>query len=289
MIKRILKNAIKVPLQVLKRYKAKKGLSQLISNEYPVLRSIGCALHQSLDNIICVDEKKLIYLIEKRRYHLLSLDKQIPIIDYGAGSQHLNRRKEEMEIGIGSNMKISDICKASKSEFWSIFLFKMIRNLKPLSCLELGSCLGISASYQATALKINGIGNITTLEGSPEIARIAQETFQILKLENVSMVIGPFHKILKDVFESCKPIDFFFNDGHHDHYAVIKYFDESTNYLSDEAVIVFDDISWSPGMRRAWNRIEDDERVTASIDLNTMGIALVQKNSKSKYKFKISI
>ena len=81
----------------------------------------------------------------------------------------------------------------------------------------------------------------------------------------------------------------FFNDGHHDHFAVIQYFNESLPYLADEAVIVFDDISYSPGMRKAWTQIEDDERVSVSIDLQTVGIVLVGKNLATKEKFRIPL
>jgi hypothetical protein len=49
---------------------------------------------------------------------------------------------------------------ASKPYFWSLLLFKLIRKFRPSICLELGTCLGISASFQAAALKLNGIGKI---------------------------------------------------------------------------------------------------------------------------------
>ena len=178
---------------------------------------------------------------------------------------------------------------ASKPTFWAIFLFKLIRKLEPSSCVELGSCVGISASYQATALSINGKGSLITLEGSTEIAKIAKDTLESLNLQNTSVVTGPFHETLKGVLESSKPIDFFFNDGHPDHDAVIQYFNEALPNLSDEAVFVVDDISWSPGMRKAWTEIEDDKRVTASIDLKTIGIALIGNKSAIKEKFRFPL
>ncbi len=110
-----------------------------------------------------------------------------------------------------------------------------------------------------------------------------------MNLQNASVITGPFHETLKAVLESSKPIDFFFNDGHHDHDAVLAYFNEALPNLSNEAVIVFDDISWSPGMRKAWIEIEADERVTASIDLQTMGIALVGNNLAANEKFRIPL
>ena len=63
-----------------------------------------------------------------------------------------------------------------------------------------------------------------------------------------------------EVFKNSDPIDLFFNDGHHDRDAVINYFEKVLPYLSKNAVIVIDDISWSPGMKSAWMEIENDPR-----------------------------
>jgi len=287
MIKRILKKFLMLPIQMFRRRKVSKEPTQLTSHKHPKLKAIGDALHESLTYTISSEEQKWINLIEQRRSFLLSSDKEIAVIDYGAGSPDSNRTKKEMEKGVQSTALVAKICKASKSEFWATFLFKMIRKIGPSSCVELGSCVGISASYLAAALNINDRGKLLSLEGSPEIAKIAKETLSNLNLQNGSVITGPFHKTLRGVLESAKPIDFFFNDGHHDHDAVIQYFNESLPYLSDEAIIVFDDISWSPGMRKAWTEIEDDERVSASIDFKNIGIVLVGKTLTTKEKFRI--
>lgn len=289
MIERTLKAALRFSIRLLRKHKARSALTQLTLHEYPKLKAVGDALHESLTNILATEEQEVIAQIEQRRSFLLSSNKTIAVIDYGAGRPSSIRTKEEMGKGVQSAALVADICKASKPAFWATFLFKLIRKLEPLSCVELGACVGISASYQAAALKINGKGHLHTLEGSPEIANIANDTLKHLNLQNASVVTGPFHETLKGVLESSKPIDFFFNDGHHDHDAVIHYFNEALPNLSNEAVIVFDDISWSPGMRKAWTEIEDDERVTASIDLHTIGIALVGNNLPTKAKFRIPL
>jgi predicted O-methyltransferase YrrM len=45
-------------------------------------------------------------------------------------------------------------------------LFKLVRTLQPATIVELGTCIGISAAYQAAAQQINHRGRIVTLEGS---------------------------------------------------------------------------------------------------------------------------
>jgi predicted O-methyltransferase YrrM len=289
MIKRILKVALRLPVQMLRRYKARPAIAKLRLLEHPRLKAVGDALYESLTNTFSAEEREMIAQIEQRRSFLLNSNKTIAVIDYGAGHPSSKRTKEEMEKGIKSTAFVADICRASKPAFWAVILFKLIRKIEPSSCVELGSCVGISASYQAAALTINRKGSLLTLEGSPEIAKIATETLDILNYRNASVITGPFHETLKGVLESSKPIDFFFNDGHHDHDAVIKYFNEALPNLSNEAVIVFDDISWSPGMKKVWNEIKDNERVTASIDLDKIGIALVGNNPATKAKFRIPL
>ena len=284
-----LKNVLKLPLQLLKRYKAKKPLAQLASHQDIRLKAIGTAIQESLADDLTIQEREAISLIEERRSFLLESDEEIAIVDYGAGQPDSNRTEEEMERGVQSNVQVAKVTEASKPQFWATILFKIVRKLEPLSCVELGSCVGISASYQASALNINGKGAIVTLEGASEIANIAKETFERTGINNASVVSGPFHQNLHGVLEASKPVDFFFNDGHHDHDAVIRYFNEAMPYLSNGAVVVIDDISWSSGMRKAWAEIEEDERVSATIDLHNIGIAIVKSDLASKVKFRIPL
>lgn len=287
-MKKILKRFLRPLIQMLRRHKARTALNKLKSHKHPKLKAIGEALHESLTHNISDEEQKWIKLIEQRRSFLLQSNEEIAVIDFGAGEPNSNRKKGDMEKGVQSTALVADICKfGSKSQLWATILFKMIRKLEPSSCVELGSCVGISASYLTAALNINGKGELFSLEGSPETAKIAKETLDKLNLQNGSVIVGPFHETLKSVLKSANPIDFFFNDGHHDYDAVIQYFNESLPYLANESVIVFDDISWSPGMRMAWTKIENDERVSVSIDLQAIGIVLVGKKLPIKEKIRI--
>jgi predicted O-methyltransferase YrrM len=235
------------------------------------------------------EERESISRIEKYRSTLLGSEEEIAVIDYGAGDPDSNRSREEMDRGVESTALVADVCKASKPAFWAELLFRLVRELEPASCVELGTSLGISAAYQGTALRLNGKGSLITLEGSPETARIAVETFRYLDLANVSVEVGPFHQTLSGVLESAAPVDYFFNDGHHDRDAVIEYFDATKPHLSEDAVVVFDDISWSPGMRKAWTEIEDDPRVSTSFDLREIGIALIGDGTSGKEQYRIPL
>jgi hypothetical protein len=169
MIKKILNKFLRLPIQMFRRYKARITLTQLTSHQHPKLKAIGDALRESLTQNISGEEQKWIDLIEQRRSFLLNSDQEIAVIDYGAGNSDSHRTKEDMKKGVESTALVANISKASKPKFWGTFLFKMIRKLEPSSCVELGSCVGISASYLTAALTINGKGELFSLEGSPEI------------------------------------------------------------------------------------------------------------------------
>lgn len=287
MIKRILRAGINYPIRQYRRRTASSTI--LESHSSAIVKGIGVALRETLRDTAIQRERDCWRLIEERRCSLSRSRKSIRTLDYGAGQAGSRRTKAEMEHGVELTARVSSICRASKPAFWARFLFKLIRNLRPSSCLELGSCVGKSAAYQAAALQLNGRGTLVTIEGAPAIAEIAQETVNHLRLDNVRVIAGPFRTTLCDAMAATRPIDFFFNDGHHDGDAVIAYFNQAFPSLSRQSTIVFDDISWSPSMRAAWNKIEMDERVSTTIDFDAMGIAVINKDATAKDRFRIPL
>lgn len=250
------------------------SLDMLTNSNILQINAVGNALKELLSNTFSENEKKAIIQIEQRRKQLLETDDLIEVVDYGAGNKNSIRDKEDQFRGVVFNKKVSEICNASKPPFWAMFLFKLVKHLKPSTCVELGTCVGISAAYQTSALELNEKGHLFTLEGATQIADVAKHTLANLKLARATVVTGPFHQTLIDVLSNNKPIDYFFNDGHHDHDAVLAYLDQSAPFLAENAVIVFDDIAWSKGMSDAWQSIQNDQRVRASVDLGVIGIAV---------------
>jgi predicted O-methyltransferase YrrM len=288
-IHRTLLRGARLPGHLLRRHRAKAAAARLASHRSPRARAVGAALRETLTRTLTAAERGQLSRIEERRAALLRSRHEIAVIDYGAGTPDSTRTAEEMEQGFPSSALVADVAKASKSPFWATLLFKLVRRLEPRSCVELGSCVGISAAYQAAALAMNGKGRLVSIEGSPEIARVASETLSLLQLRNASVVTGSFQTVLPEVLGSASPVDYFFNDGHHDHDAVLQYFHQALPSLAAEAVVVFDDISWSPGMRKAWTSIEEDERVEVAIDLRIMGVAVVSREPRFKETVRIPL
>jgi len=233
----------------------------------------------TLKNDLIPEEKVWIDKIEKLRENLNASTTEISLVDYGAGKSDEHRTQQDMYTGKTVTTTVGEVCRSgSKSPFWSFLLFNLVREFKPAVCIELGTCLGISTSYQAVALSLNKAGKIVTIEGATTLAKCAEQNIEAIGLENVRVVAGRFQDVLDEVLNESGPVDFVFIDGHHDEKATMRYFDQIIPFLANQGVVlVFDDISWSPGMKKAWKKIKVDERVKISVDLRKVGICLMKK------------
>jgi predicted O-methyltransferase YrrM len=138
--------------------------------------------------------------------------------------------------------------------------------------------------YLASALKLNGVGKIVTLEGAEPLASIAIKNFKTLELNNIDLILGKFQDTLENVLVQQKFFDFVFIDGNHDENATIKYFNQIYPYLSEKAIVIFDDISWSQGMKNAWDTIQNDKKVNYAFNLHNIGICLFEPEGVNKSK-----
>jgi predicted O-methyltransferase YrrM len=211
--------------------------------------------------------------IEALRASLMADQRPIKVIDYGAGATGETRSKELMAAGLVTQVPISQVSMNSKPTAWAQMLYQVVLETRPRACLEMGTCVGLTAAYIALALKEAGDGGaLISLEGAPSIAEIAKRTLASQQLEKaVEIVVGPFSATLASAL-ARKSLDFVFVDGHHDREATIDYWQQILPHLSDRSLVVFDDIRWSPGMEEAWTRISSDPRVNWSVDLDVMGI-----------------
>ncbi len=195
----------------------------------------------------------------------------VEIDDFGAGVPLSSG-------GIKKNVNVGDISvQNSRSQQWLQLMFKLMRELKPVTVLELGTCIGISGMYCAAGLAMNTTGTVVTVEGAKAYAALAAENFSALALTNVVQYTGRFSDLLPGILNKHRPVDFVFVDGHHDGDATVSYFEQLIPFLSASAWILFDDISWSKGMKNAWKTISRDERVSFSANLSLVGICYIQR------------
>lgn len=136
---------------------AKKMLRELRTEADPASQSLAKALEPFLNHRICPEEEEFINRIESLRKKLWASTEQISVVDYGAVSAQATLPSAETAQGMTVQRGVGQTCKGgSMPPMWGLLLFKLIREFKPTSGLELGTSLGISAAYQASAMEING-------------------------------------------------------------------------------------------------------------------------------------
>ncbi len=197
-----------------------------------------------------------------------------------AARQRLLQRKEPLADGslpVGpydDGVTVAAACGASKPKKSALFLYHLARELQPDLVIELGTNVGISSAYLASALRKNGKGRLVTLEASPYRIRCAKEVHASVGLKNVTYVQGLFADTLAPTLREIGAVDFAFIDGHHQYQPTLDYFQVIHAHAARNATYVFDDIRWSEGMLRAWKEIQRDDRLTIAADFHTVGVCV---------------
>ena len=218
--------------------------------------------------------------IERRRELLKVCQDELEVVDFGS------QGKPE---GLHVRRKVCDIAKWHlESAQIGQMLFRMIHFMgqnekRPLEILELGTSLGITTAYLAAADSRN---RVVTLEGSGELLMVAQGVWKMLKLENIEWQEGNIdHTLYKRARER---LDVVFVDANHTYDATIRYVDFLLPKLSNNGMIVVDDIHYSKEMERAWETLKNDDRVTTTMDVCHAGILFVNRCFlKRHYKIRI--
>lgn len=213
--------------------------------------------------------------IEDFRFKLLRNQNKIKVEDFGAGA--LQKKQHQRSISKIAKTSLLDTHHAQ-------LLFRLANRFQPRTMIELGSSLGITASYLASACKN---AQLYTFEGSPEIAKIAQHHLKEIGSKNSQVVIGSFDEQLPLIIQHLETVDFAFIDGNHRYEPTLKYFEWILEKINHSTVLIFDDIYWSKEMTQAWKTIIAHPKVTISIDLFRMGLVFFRtENPKQDFKVK---
>ena len=205
------------------------------------------------------------------RKAMLADKRVINVTDLGAGSK-VNSSKMRSVSGIARH--------SGKAERYGQLLFRLVNYFQPSTMLELGTSLGLSTLYQASARRS---GRMITIEGCTEIAEIARENISQLKLDNVELITGNFDDVLPAALKSLGSIDYAFFDGNHRKAPTLNYFEEALKYAHNDSVFIFDDIHWSDEMEEAWEAIKAHPQVTVTVDLFFMGLVFFRKEQREEH------
>ena len=118
----------------------------------------------------------------------------------------------------------------------------------------------------------NPMAHIHTLEGSSQIANLAQTHFNQLEAHNIHLTRGNIDQTLEKVLTGLPKVDLLYMDANHRYEPTLRYFEQSISKLHPKSLVVLDDIHWSAEMNRAWREIMTKKEVSLSLDLFEAGI-----------------
>lgn len=208
--------------------------------------------------------------LEAMRADMLRRDDLIKIVDLGAGSRVSNNTQKSI-----AQIAKTSLSTAKKAQF----LFRLVKYMQPNHILELGTSLGLSALYMHKGCSS---AKLTTIEGSPEIAHVAKHYFDIEKAD-ISLINSSFDDALNSPALSDNKYEIIYLDGNHTQEATLRYVDMLYGNLSEDSVVVLDDIYWSSGMTKAWKQLKVDKRFNFAIDLYDYGL-LIKKAAEEGHK-----
>jgi predicted O-methyltransferase YrrM len=234
-------------------------------------------VYQLADEVIYDFSQKNEYQeIEAQRKKLLNDQRTITVTDLGAGS-HLNKNRTKQVRQIAKN--------ALKSPKLAQLIYRIAKSHQPKNLIELGTCLGITSAYLAQACPN---AEVLTIEGCPQTAAVATQNFTELGVQNVKLQVGNFNDLLPTAISDRAQLDFVYIDGNHTKEATLNYFNWCLPKVTENTLLIFDDIYWSQGMKEAWEEIKAHPEVTVTVDLFWIGLVYFKKGQvKEHFKLKV--
>lgn len=201
---------------------------------------------------------------ESVRNQWLLDNREIVVQDQGAGSG----------LFPGSKRRIADLAKGvATPPLFCRWLFRIVRFGQPARMLELGTSLGISTLYQWGAAPK---ARMITVEGCPETARLARQSFRSFHC-TAELRVGAFAGKLPSALEDLGQLDHLYLDGDHSREGTLAYLKQCLPYTHAGTVWVIGDIHWSAEMEKAWKEIQAFPEVRMTIDLFSMGVVLFRQ------------
>lgn len=176
--------------------------------------------------------------------------------------------------------------KTSISDYYGKILSSTCSYLNAKHFLELGTSLGVSAAYLASSnSSIKGVTIDSNLNSTTKSQSLFDEFFFPHQVEFNN---GKFNDILPYVLKDENKFDFVFIDGDHKYESTIDYVSQIKLFLSDNAVIVLDDIRWSRDMYRAWQELIQLTEFNYTVDFGRIGLLFKVNNNSPKQHFYIN-
>ncbi|MFW6020091.1 MAG: O-methyltransferase [Bacteroidales bacterium] len=154
-------------------------------------------------------------------------------------------------------------------------LYGLCRYFRPQHIVELGTSAGLSTAYLAVAYPK---AQIITIEGCPGKANIAKQLFQKHQLHNITVVNDEATNYINQLNSCNYKADLVFIDADHSYSGTLDFYNLLKNITTHNSVLIFDDIYWSRGMKKAWKSIIQDKHVSVSLATMRFGLVFFKKN-----------
>lgn len=189
--------------------------------------------------------------------------------------QEMGARQRYREVAISTLAKTSLM-----PEEKAMVIFQLAHWLRAKTTIELGTCLGITTAYLASA----GSGKVYSFEGVEALATEAIRVWNHLNLNNIYLIEGNIDETLPSFLEQFTgKTDLIVVDANHQFEPTLRYFQLLLPIVHNDTCMVFDDIHWSPEMSNAWNEIRNHPSVTISIDVFGLGFIFFRKENLKEH------
>ncbi|MBV1924853.1 MAG: class I SAM-dependent methyltransferase [Flavobacteriaceae bacterium] len=202
------------------------------------------------------------------RKKLLQNNKSISITDFGAGSRVFKSNER----------KISSIAKNAGITYKrQKLLFRISRYFQSKRILEFGTSVGLATS----AMALSNESKVDTVEGCKNTSDVAQSIFSEYNLDNINLHTSTFEDFISTT--NSEAYDLIYVDGNHNKEKTLEYFNYLLHKVTNNSIIIFDDIYWSPQMNEAWLEICQNNKVTVSIDMFYWGLIFFRKEQQKEH------
>ncbi|HEY6142055.1 MAG TPA: class I SAM-dependent methyltransferase [Flavobacterium sp.] len=210
-------------------------------------------------------------ILKEYRNSLLENKNTIEVTDFGAGSRVFK----------SNTRPINQIAKtAGISPKRAELLYRIANYFQPDTILEIGTSLGLATSALSLG---NQKSSVTTLEGCPETAKIAQNQFRQFDLTNINSVVTEFNSYFKTFNLQPATYNLIYFDGNHSKTATLEYFELLLPTITNDSVWIFDDIHWSSEMEEAWEIIKKHPKVSVTIDTFQWGLVFFRREQPKEH------
>lgn len=203
--------------------------------------------------------------IEETRARLLENQTLLTVQDLGSASAYFS----------DGQRTIADIARTSLSEEEQcrrLCILAAVGESKRI--VELGTSMGITSLYLSRIPD----SSVFTFEGNASLINIALTNFEYFGASNIELIEGNIDETLPDFLQNPAKIDLAILDANHRKEPTLHYFEWIARRMSENGIMVIDDIYRSKEMGEAWQILRRHDLVYGSVDLFHSGILFFDLN-----------